>query len=215
MLSIRRSCVFILSLSLLLFFCLGTISRAQEAEPAKSTVSSTLVEGTWEVNGAAKITFTYKGQGKHHKIQHRSIVFSTTGAWTFNSDSTFSTIDHGIPINGTWTEKGKNVKVYFNIPEYQTLLEQVFADVGYPAIFSHSKFSATGTVNTSTLKAKLTIKSNAYFIDYGIGGTITATVHFVGSRIEPDAVVNADPESKSLIDAISEVAREGLTSPEE
>ena len=215
MLSIRRSCVLILSLSLLLSFSLCTISKASESEPAKAVVSSTLVVGDWDVNGASKITFTYK---LHHKTKHISIVLSSSDTWAFSSSSSgnsFSTIDHTIPIDGTWSEKGKNVKVYFSIPEYQALLETIFADLGYPAIFSGSKVTATGTVNTSTLKAKLTIKSHAFFIDYGVGGTITATAHFVGSKVDPEAVVNADPESKSLVDGISEVVTKGLTSPEE
>ncbi|MGO9687208.1 MAG: hypothetical protein ACLP2X_01485 [Syntrophobacteraceae bacterium] len=216
MLSIRRSCVFILSLSLslLLFFCLGTISRAQEAEPAKSTVFSTLVEGNWQVNGAIKITFTYKGQGKHHKVKHVSIVISTAEMWTFNDDGSFLTTDRSYPIGGSWTEKGKNFKLYFNVADYTALLEELFALEGYPVIFSHSKYSDTGTVNTSTLKAKGTIKSNAYFTGLGIGGTITATAHFVGSK-DADPTTIADPESESLTDAIREVVIKGLTSPEE
>jgi hypothetical protein len=193
---------------------MGTISKAQESEPAKSTVSSTLVEGNWQVNGAIKITFTYKGQGKHHKVKHISVVISTAEMWTFNDDGTFSTMDRGYTIGGTWTEKGKNFKLYFNVLDYTELLEYVFAQEGYPVIFSNSQYSDIGTVNTSTLKAKGTIKSHAYFTDLEIGGAITATANFVGSK-DADAAAIADPESESLIDAIKEVVIKGLTSPEE
>jgi hypothetical protein len=202
-------------LSLLLFFSLCTISKASESEDARVVPSSTLVEGSWEVNGAGTITFTYKGQGKHHKVKHRSVPFGTQETWTFNPDGTFTTIDHGIIIDGSWREKGKNVHVYFNIPEYQALLEEALAADNYPVIFSGIKVSATGTVNTSTLKGKLTIKSHAYLVNDGVGGTVSATVRSVGSKLEPDAVVNADPESESLIAATSEVIRSGLSSPEE
>jgi hypothetical protein len=212
MLSMRRSCVLIVSLSLLLFFCLGTVSKAQEGEPAKSTVSSTAVEGSWAVGGASKITFTYK---VNHKTRHVSFALSSADTWTFNPDGIFSTVDHGIAVDGAWTEKGANVRVFFNIAQYQTLLEKIFALEGYPAIFTSPSVSATGTVKGDTLKATLTIKAKAYFIDYGISGTITAKGHFVATMIEPGEVVSADPEDESLIDGISKGVIKGLTSPEE
>ena len=161
----RRSCVFILSLSLslLLFFCLGTISRAQEAEPAKSTVSSTLVEGNWQL--ASKITFTYKGQGKHHKVKHVSIVISTAEMWTFNDDGSFLTTDRSNPIGGSWTEKGKNFKLYFNVADYTALLEELFSPEGYArhrlkkstTILSDR---ATGTVSLSKHAEGKTIRNH-------------------------------------------------------
>jgi len=210
--SIRKSCVLILSLSLLLFFCLGTISKAAENEDARILPPSTLVEGTWEVFGSAKLTFTYK---QNHKVKHHSIVIGTTETWTFNPDGTFAALDNGITIDGSWREKGKNVTVYFNQAEYQTLLEEALAADGYPAIFTITKLSATGTVNTSAVKGKLTVNAHVYLPDYGLSGTVTATAHFAGGRIESDAVVNADPESESLRAATGEVVRKGLSLPEE
>jgi len=212
MLSIRRSCVFILSLSLLLFFSLCTISKAQESEPAKSTVSSTLAEGSWAVDGSAKLTFTYK---ENHKVKHRSVVLDTTEVWTFVPGGAFTALDHdtGFLVTGSWSEKGKNVTVFFNKAEYQTLIQEALAFKGFPGVITITKLTATGKVGTSTIRGKLTLKAHGNF--GFVSGTITATANFAGAKTSADAIVNADPESKSLKEAISELVGESLSSPDE
>ena len=209
MLSIRKSCVFILSLSLLLFFSLCTISKASEAEPAKSTVSSTLAEGTWTVFGVASLKFTHK---KHHLVD----VIDTTETWTFAQGGSFtSLVGEVASVSGFWSEKGKNVTVSFNKAEYQTLLEEALAARGNPAIVAITKLTAKGTVSTSTIKGKLTVKANVYLFDYAVWATMTATANFVGSHALTEDIVNADPESKSLPEAISGLVVESINLPEE
>ena len=208
--SIGRSCVLVLSLSLLLFFSLCTIGKASENEAAKSKPSSTLVEGTWAVDGNTKITI----MGRHH---HFVEFFDTTENWTFDPDGTFTALDQdtGVTINGSWREKGKNVTVSFNRGEYQTLLEEALAADGLFTIITITKLTATGTVGPNTIRGKLTVNARIYQTDTGKSGTMTATALFAGARTTPDAVVNAGPESESLIAAISKLIGKGLSLPEE
>ncbi len=209
--SVRRSCVLILSL--LLFFSLCTMSKASESEAAKAITSSTLVEGTWSVEGTAKLTFTYR---LGHKARHRTITVFTTETWTFNPDGTFTALDNdtGVLINGSWREKGKNVKVFFNLSEYDTLIEEALASDEFFGTVTITKLAATGTVGASTIRGTLTLKAHASFPE--VSGTITATVHFAGSRTTTTAAaVNADSESKSLKAAVSELVEQALSSPEE
>jgi hypothetical protein len=206
--SIRRSFVLVLSLSLLLFFSLCTISKASENEPAKTTFSSTLVEGSWLVYGVAKITFT-------HKNKHLTKVIGTSETWTFNSDHSFTASDttSGDTVVGSWSEKGKNVVVYFNKVQYQNLIDAALEAVGVPANVIITRLTATGTVGASIVKGKITVKAVVYLIDYGVNATMTATASFVGGRTALEDIENADPESESLPEAISGLVVESISLP--
>lgn len=208
--SIRRSFVLVLSLSLLLFFSLCTISRASEIEPAKTTVSSTLAEGTWTVDGVAKIKFTYK---KHHLVK----VIDTTETWIFATGGGFTAHDttSGDTVTGSWSEKGKNVTVSFNKGQYQTLIDAALAHVGVPGTATITKLTAKGTVSASTVKGKITVKAMVFLDDYGVNASMTATASFVGGKTVTEDIENADPESESLPEAISGLVVESLSLPEE
>jgi len=213
MLIVRRSCVFILSLSLVLFFSLCTISKASESEAVKSKVSSTLAEGTWIVEGTAKITFTYKFNKKTH---HRTVVLNTAETWTFNSDGTFTAQGNdGLSANGTWRENGKNVTVSFNKAEYQTIMEDLLAADGYPATITITKLTAKGTVGASTIRGKLTANARFSITEFGISvnGTVTSTTTFAGAK--SSLAPTADQEDVSLATGITKMIEESVNNQEE
>jgi ABC-type Fe3+-hydroxamate transport system substrate-binding protein len=84
MLSIHK--LFVLMLSLFVFYSLCAISTDEESDEAQSKPATTTVAGVWSVDGTAKITFTYKFD---RKIHYRTITLNTAETWTFNFDGTF------------------------------------------------------------------------------------------------------------------------------
>jgi hypothetical protein len=206
---------------LLLFFSLCAISKASEIEPAKTTVSSTLVEGTWSVDSSSTVKFTYKFD---KKVRHKVFSFDTSETWTFTAPNVFSSTDSfDVPIGGTWREKGTKVTVVINRPEFDTYLEDGLAFEGLSgASININKMTGTGTVGKSgnTLSGKQTISAGFSYFDPIFGVTVTGTVavttHFVGVKTDTPGIVNGDAEAGgSLRTAISELVKQALSSPEE
>ena len=216
MLSMRRSCVLILSLSLLLFFCLSTISKAQEGEAVKSKTSSTLAVGTWGVDASSKLTFTYKSD---HKTGRKVFTFDSFQVWMLGLPNTFMAEVEGFTLTGTWKENGKNVTV--SIPssefaEFDAFLEAGVKDVsGYVVDINISKITGKGKVGTSTFSGKQTINGTFFIPAFGINGKIAVTTNFSGAKTALMPTADADPENGSLKAAIVELVKEAISSQEE
>jgi hypothetical protein len=167
--SVRRFYVFILSL--LLFLCPGTISKASESEAVKSKPSSTLVEGSWAVDARLKVTVHINGYKSETVHENAYDVF------TFNPDSTFEMTD----ASGYWREKARNFSVYFDAQDVDNLFYEIFGDYDINVNVNVTKCIITGTVGKSTIRGTMTFRASFYLPDYGLGGTIAATIPFSGA----------------------------------
>ena len=216
MLSMRRSCVLIFSLSLLLFFSLGTISKAQEGEDAKSKPSSTLAVGTWGVDASSKLTATYKNG---RKTQKKVFTFDSTQIWQLELPNTFIADVEGFPVSGTWKENGKNVTV--SIPRSEFVDFDLFLDAGvkdvsgYVVEINITKITGKGKVGTSTFSGKQTINGTFVYPAAGVSGKIAVTTNFSGAKTALISGVDADPESGSLKAAIAELVKQAVSSSDE
>ena len=216
MLSMRRSCVLIVSLSLVLFFCLGTISKAQEGEDAKSKPSSTLAVGTWGVDASSKLTFTYK---IGHKAGKKVFTFDSFQIWSLELPNSFMADVEGFTLDGTWKENGNKVTVSLpssEFAEFDAFLDAGVKDVsGYVVDINITKITGSGKVGTSTFSGKQTINGSFFIPAFGVSGKIAVTTNFSGAKTALLPTVDADPESGSLKAAIVEMVKEAISSPEE
>jgi hypothetical protein len=169
MLSVRRAGVLILSL--LLFFCFLGVCSAVESDAAKAKPPTTFVEGSWAVDARITVKVTIKGYKPETVREYASDVF------TFNSDGTFE-MSYAF---GYWGEKNRNFTVTFDSADIDNIFYQLFGDYDINVEFNVTKCIITGTVGKSTIRGTMKFNAKFYLPDYGIGGSIAATIPFAGS----------------------------------
>jgi hypothetical protein len=163
------------------------------------------VEGTWTVDGTVRLKMTIRGHSK-------AVSANATEEFTFDSNGDFAMTD----MTGTWKEKNKQFTVRLDRAEAQTYLESALADDGLNASITITQCTLTGTEGKSTIRGKMTLNARFFLPDYGLHGTMTATVNFAGAKTTVAGAASAGPEvSESLKAAIREQVSKSLSTLEE